>query len=48
VRELFDIAGLGTAVLAELPLGYVESQGTTALRERIAALYPGLSSDDSW
>src|SRR5215831_206074 len=46
VRELLDIAGLGTSVLEELQVGYVESQGTTALRERIAALYPGLSSDD--
>jgi aspartate/methionine/tyrosine aminotransferase len=46
VRELLAIAGLGTSVLEELQLGYVESQGTMALRERIAALYPGLSSDD--
>ena len=46
VRELLDIAGVGTSVLEELQLGYVESQGTTALRERIATLYPGLSPDD--
>jgi aspartate/methionine/tyrosine aminotransferase len=46
VRELLDIAGVGTSVLEELRLGYIESQGTAALRERIAALYPGLSSED--
>jgi aspartate/methionine/tyrosine aminotransferase len=46
VRELLDIAGVGTSVLEELQLGYIDSQGTLALRERIAALYTGLSPQD--
>lgn len=32
--------------LLDLPLMYNEARGTAALRERIAATYPGLSADD--
>jgi aspartate/methionine/tyrosine aminotransferase len=46
VRELLDIAGVSTSVLEDLRLGYIDSQGTPALRERIAARYAGLSPDD--
>jgi len=46
VRELLGIAGLGTSVLEDLQLSYIESQGTAALRDRIAAHYSGLSSED--
>lgn len=46
VRELLGIAGTGTSVLEDLQLSYIHSQGTPALRERIATHYPGLSADD--
>lgn len=46
VRELLSIAATGTSVLEDLPLSYIDSQGTPALRERIAAHYPGSSAQD--
>jgi aspartate/methionine/tyrosine aminotransferase len=44
--ELGDAAADGTALLQTTLLGYGQSNGTDALRERIAALYDGASADD--
>lgn len=42
-RELLD--GADASPLLDEPLAYTQSNGTIALRERIAALYPGASPD---
>jgi aspartate/methionine/tyrosine aminotransferase len=46
VGELLAIAGEPLETLSRLGLGYTESQGSLRLRERIAALYPGLTAAD--
>src|SRR5262249_46824061 len=46
VRELLAIAGTSADVLGDLRLAYAESAGGPALRARIAAMYPGLGTDD--
>jgi aspartate/methionine/tyrosine aminotransferase len=43
--ELLAIAGESPQALAELALGYGQSDGSDALRTAIAALYPGASPD---
>jgi hypothetical protein len=45
VRELLALAQAGTDPLLDVRLGYSQSNGTDALRERIAALYPGATPD---
>ncbi len=45
IGELLAMAGVRLETLAELRLGYTESQGDPALRERIANFYPGLTAD---
>ncbi len=45
VGELLEIAG-GGPELEDLRLGYGQSNGSDALRARIAALYPGASDDN--
>ncbi len=45
VRELLALAQAAAAPLLDVRLGYSQSNGTDALRERIAALYPGASPD---
>jgi aspartate/methionine/tyrosine aminotransferase len=45
VGELLQLAGASWESLGRLRLGYTESQGAPALRERIAEMYPGLSGD---
>ncbi|MDQ3070293.1 MAG: aminotransferase class I/II-fold pyridoxal phosphate-dependent enzyme [Acidobacteriota bacterium] len=42
-REL--LGGSSEAVLLDEPLAYTQSNGTIALRERIAAMYPGATTD---
>ncbi|MBX6331676.1 MAG: aminotransferase class I/II-fold pyridoxal phosphate-dependent enzyme [Gemmatimonadaceae bacterium] len=44
MRELIDL-GLDLDALLDTPLGYSQSNGTLALRERLAALYPGATPD---
>lgn len=46
VGELLAMAAVDMAELAELHLGYTESQGHPALRSQIAALYPGVVADE--
>jgi len=45
VDELLQLAGVSYASLGRLWLGYTESQGAPALRERIAGLYASVSPD---
>lgn len=45
VRELLALAQAAADPLLDLRLGYSQSNGTDALRERIAALYPGATPD---
>jgi hypothetical protein len=44
LRELGEM-GLDLEALLEMPLGYSQSNGTLALREALAAIYPGASAD---
>ena len=44
VDELLQLAGASWESLGRLRLGYTESQGAPALRERIASLYTGVSA----
>ena len=44
LRELVEL-GLDLPAMLDTPLGYSQSNGTIALRERIAALYPGATVD---
>lgn len=45
VRELIALAEASTDSLLDVRLGYSQSNGTDALRGRIAALYPGATPD---
>jgi aspartate/methionine/tyrosine aminotransferase len=45
IQELLGLAGASAMPLLSVQLGYSQSNGTDALRERIAALYPGASPD---
>ena len=45
VRELLTLAETAADPLLDVRLGYSQSNGTDALRERIAALYPGATPD---
>ncbi|HTR20251.1 MAG TPA: aminotransferase class I/II-fold pyridoxal phosphate-dependent enzyme [Gemmatimonadales bacterium] len=45
VKELLELAGAPLDPLLDVRLGYSQSNGTDRLRERIAALYPGASTD---
>lgn len=45
VRELITLAGASAEPLLDVRLGYSQSNGTDALRARVAALYPGASPD---
>ncbi len=45
VRELLALAESTADPLLDVRLGYSQSNGTDALRERIAALYPGTTPD---
>jgi aspartate/methionine/tyrosine aminotransferase len=45
VRELLALAQAAADPLLDVRLGYSQSNGTDALRERIAALYPGATPD---
>ncbi len=45
VRELLSLAETAADPLLDVRLGYSQSNGTDALRERIAALYPGATPD---
>jgi aspartate/methionine/tyrosine aminotransferase len=45
IQELLGLAGASAVPLLEVRLGYSQSNGTDLLRQRIAALYPGASSD---
>lgn len=44
--ELLAMAGADPADLADVPLNYPEVNGDRALRERIAALYPGATAEN--
>ncbi|HEX3745976.1 MAG TPA: aminotransferase class I/II-fold pyridoxal phosphate-dependent enzyme [Bryobacteraceae bacterium] len=44
LRELADM-GLDIESVLSMPLGYSQSNGTVALRENLAALYPGATAD---
>jgi aspartate/methionine/tyrosine aminotransferase len=44
LRELAEM-GLDLDAILNMPLGYSQSNGTIALRERLAALYPGATAD---
>lgn len=44
LREL-EAMGLDLAALLDMPLGYSQSNGTVALRESLAAQYPGATPD---
>jgi aspartate/methionine/tyrosine aminotransferase len=46
VGELLDIAGIPLSALAELRLGYTESQGDPALRAAIARFHTGITAAD--
>lgn len=46
VAELLAIAGAPAEAILDLRLGYRESQGDPALREKIARFHPGLGPDD--
>ena len=45
VRELLSLAETAADPLLDVRLGYSQSNGTDALRERIAALYPGATAE---
>ncbi len=45
VNDLLKLAGAYWESLGELWLGYTETQGAPALRERIAGLYPEITAD---
>ena len=45
VRELLALAETAADPLLDVRLGYSQSNGTDALRERVAALYPGASPE---
>ncbi len=45
IQELLDLAGASAAPLLDVRLGYSQSNGTDLLRERIAALYHGVSPE---
>jgi len=45
VRELLSLAESAADPLLDVRLGYSQSNGTDALRERIAALYPGATPE---
>jgi aspartate/methionine/tyrosine aminotransferase len=45
VEELLQTAGAHWQSVAQLSLGYTETQGAPALRERIAGLYSGINAD---
>ncbi len=45
VRELLSLAQAAADPLLDVRLGYSQSNGTDALRERIAALYPGATPE---
>src|SRR5205809_2788697 len=45
IQELLDLAGASPAPLLDVRLGYSQSNGTDLLRERIAALYQGVSPE---
>jgi len=44
--EFLEMAGMGADALTDTPLDYPEVNGDTALRERIAALYPGAGPEN--
>ena len=46
VGELLDLAGVPLSALAELRLGYTESQGDPALRATIARFHTQVTADD--
>ena len=46
IGELLGLAGMPLAELANLRLGYTESQGDPALRKVIARFYPGLAANN--
>lgn len=46
LAELLDMAGLAFGDLADVPINYPEVNGDEALREKIAALYPGANADN--
>jgi aspartate/methionine/tyrosine aminotransferase len=46
VADLLARAGWPADALGRLPLTYSDTQGDPALRERVAAAYPGLGADD--
>lgn len=46
VEELLEIAGSDIGSVADVRLGYGQSNGSDELRERIAALYPGATADN--
>jgi len=45
IQELLGLASVSALPLLDVRLGYAQSNGSDALRERIAALYPGVSPD---
>lgn len=45
IRELLALAQAAADPLLDVRLGYSQSNGTDALRERITALYPGATAD---
>src|ERR1041385_8993562 len=45
IEELLGLADASAQPLLEVRLGYSQSNGTALLRNRIAALYPGVSPD---
>jgi aspartate/methionine/tyrosine aminotransferase len=45
IRELLALAGAPSDPLLDVRLGYSQSNGTDTLRQRVAALYPGASSE---
>jgi len=46
IEELLRLAGIPLEDFLRLPLGYVQTAGTPALRAAIAGFYPGCSADD--
>ncbi|MBE2224395.1 MAG: aminotransferase class I/II-fold pyridoxal phosphate-dependent enzyme [Anaerolineae bacterium] len=46
VGELLALAEVDAAALADVHLGYTESQGHPELRAQIAALYPGVAAEE--
>jgi aspartate/methionine/tyrosine aminotransferase len=45
IQELLGLAGASALPLLEVRLGYSQSNGTDLLRSRIAALYPGVTTE---